>query len=52
MIKYSDTRHNFTLSHDVGLRAFGAQARMLVFKLYFKLTLDQLQLTELKTVEI
>ena len=26
MIKYSDTRHNVTLSHDVSLRAFGAQA--------------------------
>ena len=31
VIKYSDAHHNFTLSHDVGLRAFGAQARMLVF---------------------
>ena len=35
MIKYSDTRHNVTLSHDVGLRAFGAQARMLVFTVWW-----------------
>ena len=26
MKKYSDTGLNFTMSHDVGLRAFGAQA--------------------------
>ena len=52
MIKYSDTRHNFTLSHGVGLRAFRAQAPMLVFLTYVKLTLDQLQLNEVKTVEI
>jgi len=51
MIKYSDTRHNFTLSHDVGLRAFGAQARMLVFLPYLELTLDRFQLTDLKTIE-
>ena len=34
MIKYSDTRHNFTLSHNVGLRAFGAQP-VLVACLFF-----------------
>ena len=38
MIKYKDTRHNFTMLHDVGLRAFGAQA-VLVAGFFFTVCL-------------